>query len=100
MGPAEETEIYAPFRLLEDREVQEALIAQPAARRGNLLVIEPPGPLAIPKTDTDGVPTAPALLVYAELRYRGTGQALEAADLPSHKGTGRCHGLSSLSLLS
>ena len=77
----EETEIYAPVRLFEDRDVQKALIAQPAARGGNLLVIEPPGPLAIPKTDTDGVPTAPGLLVYAELRYRGTGQALEAAEL-------------------
>ena len=78
---AEETEIYAPLRLLEDREVQKALIAQPAARGGNLLVIEPPGPLAIPTADTDGKPTAPDLLVYAELRYRGTGQALEAAAL-------------------
>ena len=27
------------------------------------------------------MPTAPDLLVYAELRYRGTGQALEAAEL-------------------
>jgi hypothetical protein len=78
---AEETEIYAPLRLLEDREVQKALIAQPAARVGNLLVIEPPGPLAIPTADTDGMPTAPDLLVYAELRYRGTGQAFEAAEL-------------------
>ena len=78
---AEETEIYAPVRLLDDRDVQRALIAQPAARDGNLLVIEPPGPLAIPQADTVGVPTAPGLLVYAELRYRGTGQALEAAEL-------------------
>jgi hypothetical protein len=78
---AEETEIYAPVRLLEDREVQKALIAQPAARGGNLLVIEPPGPLAIPNADGDTVPTTPDLLAYAELRYRGTGQALEAAEL-------------------
>jgi hypothetical protein len=78
---AEETEIYAPVRLLDDREVQKALIAQPAARGGNLLVIAPPGPLAIPTTEIDIVPTAPDLLAYAELRYRGTGQALEAAEL-------------------
>lgn len=78
---AEDTEIYAPVRLLEDREVQKALIAQPAARGGNLLVIEPPGPLAIPDAAGDAVPTAPDVLAYAELRYRGTGQALEAAEL-------------------
>jgi hypothetical protein len=78
---AEETEIYAPIRVLDDREVQKALIAQPAARGGNLLVIEPPGPLAIPQMEDDVVPAAPDLLAYAELRYRGTGQALEAADL-------------------
>ena len=78
---AEETEIYALVRLLEGREVQKALVAQPAARGGNLLVIEPPGPLAIPTAEIDVVPTAPDLLAYAELRYRGTGQALEAAEL-------------------
>lgn len=78
---AAETEIYAPVRVLDDREVQKALIAQPAARGGNLLVIEPPGPLAMPETCVDRVPTAPDLLTYAELRYRGTGQALEAAEL-------------------
>jgi hypothetical protein len=78
---AEETEIYAPVRFFDDREVQKALIAQPAARGGNLMVIEPPGPLAIQNADTDGVPTAPDVLAYAELRYRGTGQALEAAEL-------------------
>ena len=49
-------------------------------RGGNLLIIEPPGPLAIPEA-TDGLPVAPDLLAYAELRYRGTGQALEAAEL-------------------
>jgi hypothetical protein len=78
---AEETEIYAPVRALEDRETQKALVAQPAARGGNLLVIEPPGPLAIPDQTGDGLPVAPDLLAYAELRYRGTGQALEAAEL-------------------
>lgn len=78
---ADETEIYAPLRLLEDREAQKALVAQPAARGGNLLVIEPPGLLAIPQATAGAVPIAPDLLVYAELRHRGTGQALEAAEL-------------------
>ena len=78
---ANETEIYAPVRALEDREAQKALTAQPAARRGNLLVIEPPGPLAIAGDTDDNLPVAPGLLAYAELRYRGTGQALEAAEL-------------------
>jgi len=76
---AEDTEIYAPTRLFDDRDVQRALTAQPAARGGNLLVIEPPGPLAIQAAQADAVPIAPDLLVYAELRYRGTDQALEAA---------------------
>ena len=78
---AEETEIYAPVRALEDREAQKALVAQPAGRGGNLLVIEPPGPLAIAGETDDDLPVAPDLLAYAELRYRGTGQALEAAEL-------------------
>ena len=78
---AEETEIYAPVRALEDRETQKALVAQPAVRGGNLLIIEPPGPLAIPEPADGGLPVAPDLLTYAELRYRGTGQALEAAEL-------------------
>ena len=78
---ADETEIYAPVRALEDRETQKALVAQPAARGGNLLVIEPPGPLALAGKADDDPPVAPGLLAYAELRYRGTGQALEAAEL-------------------
>jgi hypothetical protein len=78
---AEETEIYAPIRALEDRETQKALVAQPAVRGGNLLIIEPPGPLAIPEPADRGLPVAPDLLAYAELRYRGTEQALEAAEL-------------------
>mgnify|MGYP003336196261 FL=1 len=78
---AEETEIYAPVAVFEDRAVQHALVAQPAVRAGNLLVIEQPGPLAIPPAAQDDVPFAPDLLAYAELRYRGTEQALEAADL-------------------
>jgi hypothetical protein len=68
-------------RILEDRETQKALVAQPATRGGNLLVIEPPGPLAIPEAATNAVRIAPDLLAYAELRYRGTGQALEAAEM-------------------
>ena len=78
---AEETEIYAPVRVFEDREAQKALVAQPAARGGNLRVIEPPGPVAIAGEIDDKLPVAPGLLVYAELLYRGTGQALEAAEL-------------------
>jgi hypothetical protein len=77
---AEETEIYVPLRELENRALQKALIAQPATRGGNLLVIEPPGPIAIPH-DADTIPMAPDLLVYAELKYRGTEQALEAAEM-------------------
>ena len=60
---------------------QKALIAQPAVRGGNLLIIEPPGPIVIPEAANDELPIAPDLLAYAELRYRGTGQALEAAEL-------------------
>lgn len=79
---AEETELYAPLHAMEDRLIQKALMAQPAARGGNLLVIEPPGPLAIPgKATVDRLPIAPDLLTYAELRYRGTGQAIEAAEM-------------------
>jgi len=76
----QETEIYAPILLFEARDVQRALLAQPAAREGNLIVIEPPGPLAVPKAVRTRPPVAPDLLAYAELRYRGTGQALEAAE--------------------
>jgi len=78
---AEETEIYAPIRGFEDREIQNALSAQPAARGGNLLIIEPPGPLAIHETAHGGLPVAPDLLAYAELRYRASEQALEAAQI-------------------
>ncbi|MFN7982997.1 MAG: type IV toxin-antitoxin system AbiEi family antitoxin [Vicinamibacterales bacterium] len=78
---AEETEIYAPINVFEDRGLQRALVAQPTERGGNLLVIEPPGPLAMPLPPYDRVPVAPDLLAYAELRFRGTDQANEAADL-------------------
>ena len=64
---ADETEIYAPVRALEDREAQKALVAQPAARGGNLLVIEPPGPLAIAGETDDDLPVTSGLLAYAEL---------------------------------
>ena len=77
----EDTEVYAPLRMMEYPAIQAALVAQPAARGGNLLVIEPPGPLAMPTELINGFPFAPDLLAYAELRYRGTGQALEAAEL-------------------
>lgn len=77
----EETEIYAPIRALEDRAIQKELVAQPTARAGNLLVIEPPGPLALPPAIPGQIPVAPELLAYAELRYRGTAQALEAAEI-------------------
>ena len=78
---AEETEIYAPVLEFENREMQKAIVAQPAARAGNLLVIDPPGPLAIPDGPDRGPPVTPEVLAYAELRYRGTEQALEAAEL-------------------
>ena len=78
---AEETEIYAPVHALDDRALQKMLVAQPAARAGNLLVIEPPAPVATPPGIGNEPPMTPDLLVYAELRYRGTAQALEAAEM-------------------
>lgn len=77
----QETEIYAPLTVLNDRDTLKALVAQPTGHGGNLVAIEPPGPLAIPTIDGKGIPVAPDLLAYAELRYRGTDQALEAAEL-------------------
>lgn len=77
---AEDTEIYAPIAAFDDRELLKRLVAQPTVREGNLLVIEPPVRAASPATDDDP-PLAADLLTYAELRYRGTGQALEAAEL-------------------
>jgi len=78
---AEDTEIYAPLAAFDDRDVLKKLVAQPAERGGNLLVIEPPAPAATPDRAGKQPPAAPALLAYAELRYRGTEQALEAAEL-------------------
>ena len=78
---AEETEIYAPVGAFDDRTLQKELVAQPAARAGNLLVIEPPAPTATPPGMVNEPPMTPDLLAYAELRYRGTAQALEAAEI-------------------
>jgi hypothetical protein len=79
---AAETELYADPTQFEERDVLKALVAQPAARHGNLRVIEPPGPLAFPHNDdTRRPPTAPLLLIYAELRLRTGEQANEAADM-------------------
>ena len=78
---AEETEIYAPIGAFDDRRLQKELVAQPAARAGNLLVIEPPAPVATPLGIPNEPPMTPDLLAYAELRYRGTAQALEAAEI-------------------
>ena len=78
---AEETEIYVAPHVVENRDTQKALLAQPAVRHGNLLVIEPPGPVATLARAAEGPPLAPELLIYAELRYRGTEQAMEAATM-------------------
>lgn len=77
---AEETEIYAQPDALT-REIQKELVAQPVERGGNLLIIDLPGPLATPPGTENGLRLTPDLLAYAELRYRGTEQALEAANL-------------------
>ena len=86
---APETEIYADPAEFEKRDVLAELGAQPAVRHGNLRVIEPPGPLAVPLRESGAhagerladPPVAPLLLVYAELRLRRTDRANEAADL-------------------
>jgi hypothetical protein len=76
------TEIYAAVDLVDNREVLKHLGAQPGATRGNVLVIAPPGPLALQAAAIeDTIPVAPPLLVYAELRYHGDEQALEAAEM-------------------
>jgi len=86
---AAETEIYADPAVFDDRDTLTALGAQPAVRQGNLRVIEPPGPLAMPQNVTTVAagghvidqPVSPLLLVYAELRLRRTEQANEAAEM-------------------
>lgn len=78
---AEDTEIYARIAAFEDRAVLKGLVAQPATRGGSLVVIEPPAPVATANPRDDELPIAPDLLTYAELRYRGGAQALEAAEM-------------------
>lgn len=78
---AEDTEIYARIAAFEDRAVLKGLVAQPATRGGNLVVIEPAAPVATANPRDDELPIAPDLLTYAELRYRGGAQALEAAEM-------------------
>ena len=51
----------------DDREILKRLVAQPAARGGNLLVIEPPARVATPGGAENQLPVAPDLLAYAEL---------------------------------
>lgn len=75
-----ETEIYAKLTAFDDRDLLKQLMAQPAVTAGNLVVIEAPGPLALPDAANDQH-MAPPLLIYAELRYRNTQQAQEAADM-------------------
>lgn len=76
------TEIYATPRAITD-EVARELKAQPTQGEANLVVIEPPIPGVTfePAAGTPHIPMAPALLAYAELRFHGTGQADEAAEL-------------------
>ena len=76
------TEIYAAPRTVTDAIARE-LKAQPTEGEANLVVIEPPIPGLVPEpADLKApLPMAPALLAYAELRFHGTGQADEAAEL-------------------
>jgi hypothetical protein len=76
------TEIYAAPRAITNTIALE-LKAQPTSGEANLVVIEPPIPGVLPDSDDRRMhlPTAPALLAYAELRFHGTGQADEAAEL-------------------
>ena len=78
---AEQTELYAAPEQFEDPALLRQLQIQPAIG-GNLQVIEPPGPIALEhERDLTGIPVAPVLLAYAELRYRNNDQANEAAEL-------------------
>lgn len=76
------TEIYAAPRAITDAIARE-LKAQPTEGEANLVVIEPPipGVVLAPAKRKAPLPMAPALLAYAELRFHGTGQADEAAEL-------------------
>jgi len=76
------TEIYAAPRAITNVIARE-LKAQPTEGEANLVVIEPPIPAVVPELaeGKTALPMAPALLAYAELRFHGTGQADEAAEL-------------------
>ena len=76
------TEIYAAPGAITDAVARE-LKGQPTPGDASLIVIQPPIPNLVRHATQDEatVPTAPALLAYAELRYHGTGQASEAAEL-------------------
>jgi hypothetical protein len=76
----DDTAVYAAPEQFEDPELLRQLQVQPATR-GNLHVIEPPGPIALEPTRAERTPTAPLVLTYAELRYQNTDQANEAAEL-------------------
>jgi len=75
-------EIYAAPRAMTNAIARE-LKAQPTAGDANLIVIEPPIPGLVRAAPQEGapLPAAPALLAYAELRYHGTDQATDAAEL-------------------
>lgn len=75
-------EIYAAPGTITDAVARE-LRAQPAPNDANLVFIEPPIPNLVRHAaqKTVAFPTAPALLAYAELRYAGTDQANDAAEL-------------------
>lgn len=76
------TEIYTAPRAITDVIARE-LKAQPTEGEANLVVIEPPIPGIVPELAEARtvLPMAPAILAYAELRFHGTGQANEAAEL-------------------
>ncbi len=76
------TEIYAAPGAITDAVARE-LRAQPTPDEANLVFIEPPIPNLVRHAAREAAtfPTAPALLAYAELRYHGTGQANDAAEL-------------------
>ncbi|MEO7190257.1 MAG: type IV toxin-antitoxin system AbiEi family antitoxin [Vicinamibacterales bacterium] len=75
-------EIYAAPRAFTDV-IARQLKAQPTEGEANFVVIEPPIPGVVPAPTAHKrpLPMAPALLAYAELRFHGTGQADEAAEL-------------------
>jgi hypothetical protein len=75
------TEIYAPPGRFDEPGLLRELGIQPAVA-GNLQVIEPPAPLAVQtRANQVEAPTAPLVLIYAELRCRHDDQANEAAEI-------------------